>query len=157
MVIQLKKIFIITALAIFSLLFTNTAFAASDDDESATEFIDEGAAEETQERVIPQYNAYYTDYFYAGDTYIKINIWIDSNTGGVTLTSSDYCDFVVEGYAEDNWSEKHYFDGKHDNTTYCQVYGGCYVTYQQITVVHVKVTASSYTGTGVYENTISLV
>lgn len=93
----------------------------------------------------------------AGDTYIKINIWIDSNTGGVTLTASDYCDFVVEGYSEDNWSEKHYFDGKHDNTTYCQVYGGCYVTYQQITVVHVKVTVSSYTGTGVYENTISLV
>ena len=133
-------------------LFPLTGYA----DDNVADIEQNSDIDESDERIVPQYNGQYIDYFYAGDTYIQVKIWIDVNTGGVTLTSSDYCDFTAEGYVEDDWGERHYYNASNDYTTYCQAYGGCYVTLQQITIVHVKVTASSSSGTGVYENTVPI-
>lgn len=149
-----------TILAFFCLseLFIVKTYAADTTETLPTSIDSEQPQDsiEIDERITPIYSAAYNDYFYAGSTYIQVKVWIDAHTGGVTLTANDYCDFDIEGYVEDNWGEKHYFDGSSDNTTYCQAYGGCYISYQQITIVHVKVTASSYDGTAVYEDTIPL-
>ena len=108
------------------------------------------------ERIIPTYNASYTDTFMAGSDEITIIIWIDANQGGVTLTANGDCDFVVEGTVYDSWGDAHDFSGRRDQTGSCQIYGGCYSTYQQIERIYVKCIASSYDGTGYYEKDIWL-
>lgn len=82
----------------------------------ATEF-------DVDERIIPQYSASYTDSFDVGSTYVQVTIWIDANQGGVTLTSSDYCDFAeVNCYGEkienDAMSSR---INQHNNSTCCIV------------------------------------
>ena len=109
------------------------------------------------ERVVPSYSASYTDSFMVGSEVVTIIIWIDANQGGVTLTATGDCDFEVEGTVYDAWGESHDFSGSRDQTSACQIYGGCYTTYQQIERIYVRCSASSYDGEGYYEKDIWLI
>lgn len=114
-----------------------------------------------QNGVVPtdlfRYGTEVSDYFTVGSTSITAKFWINDHLGGVTFTSSDYCDYyVVDGYILNAWGDRHNFTGTRYETTTCEFYTGCYDSHQPIRTVHVTARICSPDAQDTYDETASL-
>lgn len=73
-------------------------------------------------RVIPYYAASTTVGYDVGSDYVDITLWIDSHKGGSEYSSLGYCDFYVDGWAEDSWGFQHDYAGQAHQTSSCGFY-----------------------------------